>query len=305
MTTIRIAKRERWTAVNRSAVNDPRLSFRALGVLVWLLDKPDDWRFSAESLASNEGREGRDAMRAALRELREAGYIITRRWQGERGRWGSETVLVEQPGLEETPGRTEGGFPAAGKPAAGFPADIQKTEPKTETETHMSDKSDECVQVFDRLSAEFLDFWALWPRREGKKPAMRAYRAARKIASSETIDKGVRAALAHWRANKTQKCHIPMAATWLNAERWTDELGSGRPPAPSGYEQARQVLGTARALMPAAQSLSNELRCAEWFDANYDRIVDALVSQLDKGIPAASIDLGQLLISMWPGAADR
>lgn len=75
MTTIRVASRSRYTVISNAAINDARLSFRARGVLVWLLAKPDDWTTSAEALAS-QATEGRDAVRSAMRELANAGYII-------------------------------------------------------------------------------------------------------------------------------------------------------------------------------------------------------------------------------------
>ncbi len=64
MSTIRVGKRHRFTSIDRQAVNDERLSFRALGLLLWLLDKPDGWRIQSETVARNRP-EGRDAVRTA------------------------------------------------------------------------------------------------------------------------------------------------------------------------------------------------------------------------------------------------
>ena len=43
---IRAQRRETFTVVNNTAINDNRLSFRAKGVLVYILSKPDNWRVS-------------------------------------------------------------------------------------------------------------------------------------------------------------------------------------------------------------------------------------------------------------------
>lgn len=94
MTTIRVGKRERFTIVPRETVNDPRLSFRARGVLLWLLDKPDDWHTNADQIAQ-VGREGRDAVRAALKELLDAGYMRRNQFRLPNGKWASEVTVFE------------------------------------------------------------------------------------------------------------------------------------------------------------------------------------------------------------------
>lgn len=95
MTAIRVGRRKRFTTIDRKALNDSRLSFRARGVLAWLLDKPDDWTTTADSIAS-AGQEGREAVRTALGELETVGYLDRRKWR-EAGRWKSEWTVFECP----------------------------------------------------------------------------------------------------------------------------------------------------------------------------------------------------------------
>lgn len=96
MTTIRIAARPKFTTIDRRPINDDRLSFRARGVLIWLLDKPDDWTIKAEAIAMR-GAEGRDAIRATLKELQECGYLIAEKYRGDDGKWHSGATLFELP----------------------------------------------------------------------------------------------------------------------------------------------------------------------------------------------------------------
>lgn len=126
MTTYRVERRQRFTTVNRAAVNDHRLSFRARGVLVWLLDKPDDWRVDSVQIASAT-TEGRDAVRTALRELETLGYIERYRHHGERGRWVTECVVHEQPVDRSVDGVTGAGFPGVGQPGVGQPGANTRT----------------------------------------------------------------------------------------------------------------------------------------------------------------------------------
>jgi hypothetical protein len=93
---IRHAERRKWATVDRRVVNDATLSFRARGVIVWLLDKPDGWEVRSTAIAA-AGTEGRDAVRTALRELEIAGYITRARLQLDDGRWVTETTIYECP----------------------------------------------------------------------------------------------------------------------------------------------------------------------------------------------------------------
>lgn len=112
----------------RALLDDPALSFRAVGVGAWLLSKPEGWRVNSEALARTHA-EGRDAVRSALRELELAGYLVRRKYQNPKtGRWWTETVLYESPEAaaaeadDPAPadGATEDGFPVVG-PATGEP----------------------------------------------------------------------------------------------------------------------------------------------------------------------------------------
>jgi hypothetical protein len=94
--TIRVAGRKRFTTVDQETVNDDRLSFRARGILLWLLDKPDDWSTDSERIAE-AGAEGRDAVRAALNELQRVGYLEREKKQNEAGHWVTTWLVKETP----------------------------------------------------------------------------------------------------------------------------------------------------------------------------------------------------------------
>lgn len=128
MTTFRIIRRNRFTTVDQQTVNDPRLSYRALGILVWLLDKPDDWTCRSNAIAEDRP-EGRDAVRAALNELVDAGYLVRVKRQDEQGHWITTTLVYERPQLVDNP-PTEAGFPGVGQPEPGQPGPSSKTETK-------------------------------------------------------------------------------------------------------------------------------------------------------------------------------
>jgi len=59
---------------NCDYLENESLSFKAKGILTYLLSKEDGWEFSLEKLR-NVSFEGETAVRSGLKELEEAGYI--------------------------------------------------------------------------------------------------------------------------------------------------------------------------------------------------------------------------------------
>ena len=132
---LRKGSRRPFTMVDRSTINRPDLSYRALGVLVWMLDKPDGWvGFSAERLAIGESREGRDAIRAAIRELESLGYVEHERRQVDGGRWVTDTIVYDHPDRRDAVDERDAEGPAGDPPpTTGFQASVDQrgTAPPT------------------------------------------------------------------------------------------------------------------------------------------------------------------------------
>lgn len=59
--------------VPKTLINDDRLSWKAKGILIYLIGKPADWKVRVRDLM-NQGTDGRDSVRAGLMELRQFGY---------------------------------------------------------------------------------------------------------------------------------------------------------------------------------------------------------------------------------------
>ncbi|MFJ4010291.1 hypothetical protein [Streptomyces sp. NPDC090026] len=80
MTILRRHLSTGFTVLPTATLEDSRLSFRARGILAYLVAKPDSWKVRTESIA-RAGKEGRDAVRGAVKELKALGYyrVITER----------------------------------------------------------------------------------------------------------------------------------------------------------------------------------------------------------------------------------
>lgn len=75
---------------------DPRLSYRALGLLLTLQHTEGaETRIDTAALVRAEHREGRDVVRNALAELRATGHIETINVQNSRGHWEKSTRLTK------------------------------------------------------------------------------------------------------------------------------------------------------------------------------------------------------------------
>jgi hypothetical protein len=121
MKIIRVRHEDHFTVVRNRTIRDPRLSFKATGLLAYLLSLPDGATVSRAELVKAK-TDGQDSIMTALRELKAAGYIEHEKVQDEYGMWRTETTIREVP--EGQPKQPLRGNPATvplrGNPAAGF-----------------------------------------------------------------------------------------------------------------------------------------------------------------------------------------
>lgn len=76
--------RDRWTPIWNDAIRDKRLSFRATGLLCYLLSLPPNWKPHQAHIIEQK-TEGRDAVFTAWKELQELGYIVKELRRGSQG----------------------------------------------------------------------------------------------------------------------------------------------------------------------------------------------------------------------------
>ena len=69
----------------------------------------------------------------------------------------------------------------------------------------------------------FNDFYSLYPRKMGRKDAERSWNRLTHIQQTECLE-AMPNYLKYWKIKETAKDFIPYPATFLNQERWTDEI---------------------------------------------------------------------------------
>ena len=153
MAVFRVQKTQNYTVMSNYHLNDKALSLKAKGLLSLMLSLPDTWDYTTRGLASI-CKEGVDGIRATVRELENAGYIIRRRVRDQSGQMrGMEYTVFEQPQKPEPENPVQAEperekpvqakpaqeKPAQEKPAQENPAQLNTKETNNENSKYESD----------------------------------------------------------------------------------------------------------------------------------------------------------------------
>jgi len=83
--------------MSKVALEDNRLSFKAKGILAYLLSKPDNWKSNVVDI-SKHSSEGITAVRSGLKELVNLNYASIKRRKDEKGQFvDTECIIYENP----------------------------------------------------------------------------------------------------------------------------------------------------------------------------------------------------------------
>ena len=260
MAVFRVEKNHSYTVMANHHLRDERLSLKSKGLLSLILSLPDDWRISIEGMTQFSS-DGKDAIRSAIRELTDAGYITRDQTHSETGTFsGYEYTIHETPVASPS-----SGFPTMEKPTTGNPTTENPTLRNTEelstdippivphegednpsvsgaaadsslctrepqsAETPKRKRRRSSKSVPDYEPELFERFWAAYPRGEDRQGAVAEWDSLRP--DKETM-------LAMSRALVRQKASeewrrgigIPYAVRWLRRRRWEDEIRTPAPP---------------------------------------------------------------------------
>ncbi len=216
-----------FTILRNDVLRDKRLSYRARGLLAAILSRPDNWSIRADQLAI-ESKEGRGAVRTALQELRECGYLKTIVRKVEGGRFVTEQIVFDTPQefadqdldviQPESESRTS---------ADGTPVDrTSETRSPLEESRRRNEKKNREEETNNSSAIEiagdrFDEFWAHYPKKKDKDDARRAWvKALRKAPADLLIERARLYAIARKGKDPQFTKH---GATWLNKGAWMDE----------------------------------------------------------------------------------
>lgn len=107
-TIIRVAARNKehpYVMIVRKTLQDggrDRLSLAGLGLLTYLLSKPDDWEVQIGDIMA-QWDIGRDQAIRLIKELKRCGYVVQDRTRNVQGRWeAGQLVVFETPNHPHT-----------------------------------------------------------------------------------------------------------------------------------------------------------------------------------------------------------
>lgn len=181
MAVIRVPKGN-FTTVENSIFKDGRLSLKAKGLFCYMLSKKDGWSFSSERI-SMDNNDGRDGVRAGLKELESHGYLARVKVNGGGGLFTTEYHL-SYPTLptddaltddgKSVVGLSDAGKTNVGKTDVGKPVDNSKEEYSKDYSSKTINSKDGNSNLFGadaqkKFSDDVFDFEKVWYSFRGKR----------------------------------------------------------------------------------------------------------------------------------------
>lgn len=145
---------------------DPTASMKARGIYGYIQAKPDDWDFSAESIAA-ESADGRESIQTWLRELEKLGWLERIKSRNTHGQWSIEYILHSASTVTGNPSpSTTGNQPRHrdGKSVDGKPVNNKRNSNKeiisisTNVDIEKSEISDIEKKYWNQEITEVLEF---------------------------------------------------------------------------------------------------------------------------------------------------
>lgn len=243
MAVFRVEKNHSYTVMANHHLRDERLSLKSKGLLSLILSLPDDWRISIEGMTQFSA-DGKDAIRSAIRELTDAGYITRAQTHSEAGTFsGYDYIVHETPATSPSSGFPTMEKPTTEKPTTENPTTGNPTQRNTEELStipsiipHEGDgeppkrtRRRSSKSVPDHEPELFERFWAAYPRGEDRQGAVAEWDSLRP--DHETMLAMSRALVRQKASEEWQRgIGIPYAVRWLRRRRWEDEIKAPAPP---------------------------------------------------------------------------
>lgn len=209
MAVLRKEKRSEYTVIDNAIFKDKSLSMKAKGLLCQMLSLPNNWNYSIAGLTTLVN-DGESAVRAALKELEEAGYF-RREQVRKNGKIAKiEYVISEVKNCENL--------------VVDFP---QQENLKQENRAQLNTNSNKVsIQSSKKdIYAEFEKLWNMYPRKQGgKDKALGHYERARRNGTTyEEVEMGIRAYISYIEANEVDMQFVKMGTTFFSQKAWQDD----------------------------------------------------------------------------------
>lgn len=144
MAVFRVERTRDYTVMSNYHLRDKTLSLKSKGLLSQMLSLPEDWDYTLSGL-SFINKESKDAIRTAIIELENAGYIIRRQTTDASGKFsGNEYIIHESPVTPSQPSLEKPLLenPTTDKPTTGKPLPENPTQLNIDIQTKEKTNTD-------------------------------------------------------------------------------------------------------------------------------------------------------------------
>lgn len=224
MVAFRVSKNKNYTTINNTGLRDERLTWKAKGILVYILSLPDDWVFYMEEIAKHS-KDGIASLKAGMKELKECGYVKRFPIKGEDGKihkW--ETIIYEVPQVEKPQLEI--------LPMENLPVEnelLLSTNIPSTNNTNSAHKKSLRKNVSESYSDKFEQLWKIYPKKIDKKQGYKSFKAANKKHSFEIILFGVKGYGDYIKRNGTETKFVKHASTFFNNECYLEYVEQPKP----------------------------------------------------------------------------
>jgi hypothetical protein len=223
---VRTNKTKDFTIISNIVFRDERLSLKAKGIYCIICSLPDNWDLSLKGLEKITG-EGSKSLRAGIKELEDSGYMKMKRFN-TKGVVETVWTFYESP---ETPINTVSSENVNVQNVNVQNVNVQNVSLQNGNQLSTKDiKNLNNKELKKQRTKEsdvlFIQFYDLYPKKQGKQSAIKAFEKALKQTTHENILAGLRNYKAQIASKNTEMQYIKQPATWLNAGCWEDDYGS-------------------------------------------------------------------------------
>lgn len=223
MATIEIVGgiKDHYTMVPNDIFRDPEVSLAAAKVYGFLRSHTSGYRTNVRGIAT-QMKLGKNTVNNALQLLEKIGYV-KREWSTDsKGLRNGITYKVFDSRCPQIRDNDSEGVPNLGNPDLGNPKTGTHKEDQSFKKTNLQEEPPIVPQGDER--DPFDEWWEHYPKKVGKGQARTAFKRALKKIDLDALMDGTRQLAAHHEQAGTDKKFIPNPSTWLNGERWDDEL---------------------------------------------------------------------------------
>jgi hypothetical protein len=134
-TIIRKVLVQNFTMIDNAILRNTNISWKAKGLLCYLIHLPDDWQINLAHLEL-QATDGMDSLKSGMKELKDAGYIDHMTERDEKGKILKHIWLIFQsPDLNQKWKTQQVGNPQVGNPQVGNPV-LPSTKEQPSTKEH-------------------------------------------------------------------------------------------------------------------------------------------------------------------------